>query len=134
MKVLFVGEKRSPTAIRRGFRWEHGRLAAKQLFDALDALSFPRESCVFANAYERGHITKIASHRGPIVAMGLKAQEKLAGLGIGFVPMIHPAARGKIRGKAAYKAHTRSVLAEALGTFVVMYQDPRDLTMKGNPP
>jgi len=33
--MLFVGEKRSDTAKRMGVTWEDGRLATKQLFDAL---------------------------------------------------------------------------------------------------
>lgn len=37
MLLVFVGERRSPAAIRMGVRWPDGRLAAKQLFDALRA-------------------------------------------------------------------------------------------------
>ena len=38
MKVLFVVEKRSPSAIRMGVTWEDKRLASKQLFDAFEAI------------------------------------------------------------------------------------------------
>ena len=40
MKILFVGEKRSPTAIAKGWTWADRRLAGKQLVDALGNLSF----------------------------------------------------------------------------------------------
>lgn len=109
-RVLFVGEKRSALAVTRGFTWKDGRLAAKQLFDALDALKFPRERVAFANAYERGHMRIILAHRGPIIAMGEKAQRRLTREGVRYTPMIHPAARGRIRAKDRYTAHVRSVL------------------------
>jgi hypothetical protein len=112
--ILFVGERKSPTAVRRGWSWKDGRLAARQLFDALEALNIDPATCEFANAYERGHIKLIRSkyEAGAIVvAMGQKAQSKLNSVGIRFRAMIHPAARGRIRNKQRYTAHVREVLA-----------------------
>lgn len=116
--VLFVGERRSPTAIRMGVTWMDGRLAAKQLFDALDAIKFPRECALFANAYEKRDWRTIVEHRGPIVAMGQKAQKKLLERGIEFTPMVHPAARGSIRLKANYAAHVREVILQVFNAEV----------------
>ena len=47
-KILFVGENRSHLAKKMNVTWKDGRLAAKQLFDALDAIGFPRTLASFA--------------------------------------------------------------------------------------
>ena len=55
-QVLFIGEEKSPTAIRKGWSWEDGRLAAKQLFDGLkgaeDIIKVNPKECKFVNLFE----------------------------------------------------------------------------------
>jgi len=111
--ILFVGEKRSKTAIRMNVRWENGRLAAKQLFDAFEMIGF-RGPRIFDNAFERGAITRIRNHKGPIVAMGAKASKRLTRAKIPHLKIIHPAARGKIRNKILYAEHVAAVLKDIL--------------------
>jgi hypothetical protein len=110
--ILFVGEKRSKSAIRMGVTWKDGRLAAKQLFDALERCGLSREECVFLNWFERGTKKAIRNHEGPRIAMGRKVQRALELAGIEFVPMVHPAARGAIRKKDRFACHVSHVLAE----------------------
>jgi hypothetical protein len=113
VKLLFVGERKSRTAEKRGWSWTDGRLAAKQLFDALVAIAIDPAACRFANAFERGALTAIRQLQAEgytVVAMGAKAQERLAHAGIAYRPMVHPAARGRIRLKARYAEHVRSVI------------------------
>ncbi len=115
MRILFVGEERSPTAIERGWTWESGRLAAKQLFDALSACDIDPARCRFANWFERGGPSAVRRHRGPVVAMGQKVQKAMAAAGIEYIPIVHPAARGHIRAKARYAAHIAEALAQVSG-------------------
>lgn len=117
MRILFVGERKSKTASQRGWSWKDGRLAAKQLFDALDKISIDPKLCEFANAFERGHIGTIRKRVADgwtVIAMGQKAQDRLTIAGISYCPMIHPAARGKIRNKARYARHVKSVITTAM--------------------
>lgn len=114
--LMFVGERKSATAKRKGWTWQDGRLAAKQLFDALDALALDRQCIVFANAFERGQIAVIRAHvaaGGIVIAMGRKAQRRLDVAGVSYTPLVHPAARGAIRLKQRYAEHIRATL-EAL--------------------
>jgi len=117
-KILFVGERRSPTAKRMKVTWKDGRLAAKQLFDAFAAIDFNPDQAVFVNFFEPGGPTLIgtAAKLGvPIVAMGRKVQEALKSADIDYFAMVHPAARGKIRRKDLYTEHVRSVLQQVRG-------------------
>jgi len=133
-EYLFVGEKRSELAIKMNVTWQSGRLAAKQLFDALDACGIPRKKCDFLNWWPdrvphaktwsevlpRATIRNIDSRNREggwgsgdiilIVAMGNKVQKALSKEGIDFVPIIHPAARGTIRKKENYAEHIRQQL------------------------
>jgi len=113
-KILFVGENRSHLAKKMNVTWKDGRLAAKQLFDALDAIGFPRDTCEFCNWFEGGK-GKVRNWDGGIVAMGAKVQKALRAEGINFIPIIHPAARGAIRKKERYIEHIR----EALDSYVM---------------
>jgi len=113
MKLLFVGERKSPTAKARGWSWEHGRLAAKQLFDALKPLEIDPADCRFANAFGRGHMTvikQLVTEGYTVIGMGKKAQARLNAAGVPHRQMIHPAARGSIRLKARYAEHVKTVL------------------------
>ena len=108
-KYLFVGENRSYLAKKMKVTWKDGRLAAKQLFDALDAIGFPKNQCEFCNWFEGGK-GMVRNWDGPIVAMGTKVQKALRAEGINFLPLIHPAARGAIRKKERYIQHVREIL------------------------
>ncbi len=108
-KYLFVGERPSATAIRRGWKWKDGRLAAKQLFDALRASKIDPESQQYDNLFVRGEdrvnhhaVGRISSSRLEVVAMGLKVSRALAQIGIRHKKIPHPAARGTIRTKQIY--------------------------------
>ena len=113
-QLIFVGERRSPTAIARGWRWEDGRLAGKQLFDALYALGIEPLHCRFANAFEVGHIDgvrRLVAQGWTAIGMGKKAQQRLRAERIPHRELTHPAARGSIRLKANYLNHVREVLS-----------------------
>ena len=102
--LLFVGERRSERAKKLGLHWEDGGLAAKPLFEALDAVGIDPARCRFVNWFEGGKAAT-RRHRGPIVALGAKVQKALADESIRFIPLVHPAARGAIRRRDRYIAH-----------------------------
>lgn len=108
--MLFVGEKRSQLAIKMGVTWEDGRLAAKQLFDALEACDIDPQKQKFCNWFEDGGKEIVRSHSGTVVAMGLKVKKALEKEGIPHLFIYHPAARGKIRKKELYESHVRENL------------------------
>jgi hypothetical protein len=110
--ILFVGERRSEKAKTLGLRWENGGLAAKPLFEALEAIGIKPQECRFTNWFEGGK-TVTRKHRGIIVAMGNKVQNALTAEGIAFISIVHPAARGLIRRRDRYLAH----VAERLGAL-----------------
>jgi hypothetical protein len=121
MRYLFVGEKRSLTAIRKGWTWESGHLAARTLFDALIPLGITPAECQFMNAFtDNGDVSgtldtlaQPAAAQGTIVVgMGKLAQDALRLAGIPHRALIHPAARGRIRGKDRYRAHVKAILTE----------------------
>lgn len=127
-RFLFVGEKPSRTAYRRGLTWQDGALAAKTLFDALDAAGITRESCAFVNLFgetpvaslspktpvvrERLIVFRSIAKIVTIVAMGSRVQRVLAEAGIPHLHIVHPAARGAIRAKAVYQQHAADVLLQ----------------------
>lgn len=128
----FVGECRSLTAIRKGWSWEDGRLAAKPLFEALDAMGIdiPRQS--FVNLFTDPSIAPSApkvratvkpgmiailrecSSARVIVALGKRVSAELTKSGIEHVALVHPAARGRIRLRRRYIAHVRKNLSSAV--------------------
>lgn len=122
MKIMFVGEKPSLTAFEKGWTWKSGRLAAKTLFDALNALEINPADCDFMNLFgdhpddpevpTADRLTKIgglANEGYTIVAMGLKVARGLEG--VPHRVMRHPAARGAGRRRDLYLAHVGAVLA-----------------------
>lgn len=113
MTILFVGERRSERAKQLNVTWRDGALAGKQLFDALRKVGFEPTEAEYCNLFE-GKLKFVRRHRGPVVAMGKIVQERLRKEGIQFIPMIHPAARGKIRAKRRYAAHVGSVLRKII--------------------
>lgn len=106
---LFVGEERSPTAIRMGVTWKDKRLCAGHLSKATDALGIDWDNLNFKNVFE-DDIQDIKSFNGIVVAMGRKVEKELKKYKIKHEYIHHPAARGKIRIVENYKAHVREQL------------------------
>jgi len=124
--MLFVGECRSLTAIKKGWRWEDGRLAAKPLFEALEAMGVdpakqqfcnlwtdpPFAPCITAN---RIAMLRHARENGTkIIALGQRVSVELQKLDIDHVAIVHPAARGRIRKRARYVAHVHDKLGRRI--------------------
>jgi hypothetical protein len=121
-RYLFIGEKRSATAIRLGVTWVDGRLCAKNLHAALRLLEIDPSACEYGNAFEddgSSHLLDLvrarvhANHGGQVVALGQKAARELSRIGIPHRTLIHPAARGAIRRTERYQAHVRAILLAA---------------------
>lgn len=110
MKYLFVGEKRSNRAIKMGVTLKDGRLAAKQLFDALRYCQIEPSEHEYCNWFEGGKTRVRKYEDGPIVALGNKVAKALNKEGIEHIFIFHPAARGKIRKKELYCAHVKEQL------------------------
>ncbi len=103
--------------------WKDGRLAAKQLFDALAHCKIPLENCRFDNVFipvtdgpevvcknALRRIRNSVKNGLTVVAMGKKVEKALKGR---FdLAIVHPAARGKIRKKARYFSHVMGILNE----------------------
>ena len=62
-KYLFVGERRSDTAIRMNVTWVDKRLAAAHLSKAVEALGINWDDCAFNNVFE-DNIEDILSFKG----------------------------------------------------------------------
>jgi hypothetical protein len=115
--MLFVGERRSGLARKRGVTWINGRLAAKQLFDALLACGVNPAKQYYCNIYERTGRSLVRQANGAgvtVVAMGRKVQREIAKMRVPFIPLVHPAARGAIRLKRNYTDHVRTSLTQQL--------------------
>lgn len=116
-RCLFVGEARSPMAKKMNVHWKDGRLAAKQLFDALHACGVDPSVQRFENWFDHHDHAALArslrclSSRGwVVVALGNKVAAALTVARVPHRPMIHPAARGAIRRKDRYAEHVKGVL------------------------
>lgn len=123
MSYLFVGEKPSKRAEQLGITWTDGGLAAKQLFDGLQANNIDPHRCGFVNLFgdqaeaeekpQDGVLRtlKAAADAGvQVVAMGRKTQYHLAQRRVPHRFIVHPAARGTIRAKDKYAAHLKEML------------------------
>lgn len=122
---LFVGERPSPRAAAQSWTWDDGRLCARTLLDALDAVGIDRQAYTFVNLWstpgfgpldDAPHLAPVieAYARGTtIVALGRLVQRALRRAGVPHRHLIHPAARGAIRRRAAYHAHVRAVLGSS---------------------
>lgn len=110
---LFVGEERSPTAIKMGVTWKDRRLAAAHLSKAVEAIGIDWDKLTFKNVFE-DDIEDIKSFNGIVVAMGRKVERELKKHQISHEYIHHPAARGKIRIVENYKAHVREKLEHLL--------------------
>lgn len=105
-RFLFVGEERSELAIKMGVTWKDGRLSAKHLFDCLRMIGMDPEIQEFENWFD-GDKDRIRNYEGQIIGMGNKVQNVLKKEGIDFIPIYHPATRGKVRIKVNYAAHLK---------------------------
>jgi hypothetical protein len=124
-KFVFVGERPSPTAIRRGWTWKHGRLAAKTLHDALASIGIDpmRQKYInlFGDECERdaegdeinhrlSRIRRMMGRGYTVVGMGKRVCRHLREAGIKHLALRHPAARGRLRRRDLYVAHAREKL------------------------
>lgn len=121
-RFVFVGERRSLTAIRRGWRWQDGRLAAKPLFEALESSGIDPKQQQYVNlwsdtdviTWERVEWLRMRYAEGAtIVALGKRVGSQLVKLEIEHVALVHPAARGRIRKRERYIAHVSEKLGRA---------------------
>jgi uracil-DNA glycosylase len=126
MRLVFVGERPSPKAARYGHTWQGGNAAARTLHDALRAVGHDPESCTFLNLWRTPGLGPTSEQLIPgvlptlrrevecgavVVALGKLVERELARRGIPHRPMVHPAARGRIRKRERYVEHVRSVLS-----------------------
>jgi hypothetical protein len=121
MKYLFVGERPSRKAVQMQVSWQDGKLAAKQLFDALLANEINPKLCTFDNVFQPTFGEEIVCKKSlkrilqkhndgfTVIAMGNKVANILNNI-IPFKKIVHPAARGKIRKKELYIQHIKEVL------------------------
>ncbi len=123
MSYLFIGERPSALAEKMGVGWRDGRLCAKQLFEALDACGIEPRVCLFDNIYISCSVgpeivcekairrIRYRLRRGwKLVAMGKKVERVLGERGCEAIPIVHPAARGRIRKKERYTQHVKEAL------------------------
>lgn len=132
-RLMFVGECRSLTAQRKGWTWADGRLAAKPLFEALQAMGVDPSRHEYANLWTDNAAGTTIGNRNPgilggtiqrirarlsqgsvIVALGKRVSHELARRGIVHVALVHPAARGAIRKRERYHAHVADRLKGAI--------------------
>jgi hypothetical protein len=122
---LFIGECRSATAQARNWTWRDGRLAAKPLFEALEAMGLDPANQEFVNLWhDRPHRVsagwKPMLNEGVIsglhvttwikVALGKRVSAMLTKLSIDHIAIVHPAARGRIRLRRRYIKHVSDKL------------------------
>jgi hypothetical protein len=127
----FVGECRSPTAIRKDWVWTDGRLAAAPLFEALHAMGIEPGEQEFVNLYKDPPLNRAGKYKHApvvdewvvgallksllgvrvVVALGARVSTELIKRGVDHVAMVHPAARGRIRKRSRYIAHVRERLS-----------------------
>lgn len=125
MRVLFVGERPSHKAAKIGATWQNGKLAAKQLHDALRMLNIDPAAQRYVNLWHRPGVGTISDYVDvsalvyiaesiamgyTVIGMGHLVSRALKQQGITHLLIIHPAARGAIRRKDRYTAHVQSVL------------------------
>jgi hypothetical protein len=120
-RFVFVGERRSRRAIQMGVRWEHGRLCARTFHAALRAIGLDPEEQRYVNLYTDAEppavdeavlarLRALPEDGIEVVALGQIVHRALERTGVAHRRLIHPAARGAIRARAAYQAHVALVL------------------------
>ena len=127
-QFFFVGERPSNRALEMKVTWRNGALAATTLFDALRTLDIDPHQQRYRNLYAspvRGAATDHADERRSVEAVKCSRQRGLIVLGMGRIvqrvltregvrhlQLQHPAARGRCRLRALYRADVREVLTE----------------------
>jgi hypothetical protein len=123
MRYLFVGERPSPLAARRGWQWTDGRVCARTLYRALAAVGISPADVGFVNLWtdpglgrptDTPNLDAVRSRVSEdvlVIALGRLVERTLRQAGIPHRFMVHPAARGAIRKQERYIAHVRAVLA-----------------------
>ena len=120
-RFVFVGERRSPRAIQMDVRWVDGRLAAKNLYAALQRVGIDPHGQIYRNLYHDAdprtidqealaEVPALAVAGTTIIGMGRTVQRALEQAGLPHRRLVHPAARGAIRARATYQAHVASIL------------------------
>ena len=125
IKLVLVGERRSPTAIEKDWSWQkcqtegEARLCANQIFDGLEFCGidpFDMGNVRFRNIWNDDgellnetieDLLELDEEGFSIVGMGNKVQQVLDELEIEHVKIYHPAVRGKWRRKGEYSKHVR---------------------------
>ena len=105
-KYLFVGERRSDTAIRMNVTWRDKRLCAGHLSKAVENIGIDWNECMFKNVFE-DKIEDISSFKGIVIAMGRKVEKELKKNQIKHEFIFHPATRGEVRNIEKYKQHVK---------------------------
>ena len=122
-KILFVGEKRSPTARKMGVTWKDGRLSGKHLMTAIDRCSIDVANCDFMNVFReiltenivnKTAVREIKRFDGVVVAMGRKVERVLKNNDIEHSFIYHPATRGEVRNIDKYCNHFKDNLNHLL--------------------
>lgn len=124
-RFVFVGERPSATAVRRGWTWKHGRLAAKTLHDALAHIGIDPMRQKYINLFGDGcerdaegdeinhrlsRIRRLTGCGYMVVGMGRRVCRRLCEAGVAHLALRHPAARGRMRRRDLYFAHARETL------------------------
>lgn len=124
--MIFVGERQSPKAARYGHTWSNGKAAAATLHRALLAAGVDPSACEFLNLWSvpglrdpkrpprRDVLRRLrqASRSGErVVALGALVARELSKRRIPYLPLRHPAARGRMRRRDLYEAHVRDILS-----------------------
>lgn len=124
-KYIFIGERQSHQAVKINATWQNGKLAAKQLHDALRALHIDPSDQRYVNLWSRpgvgtladpvdvsalSYIAESIALGYTVIGMGQLVSRALTEHGITHLLIVHPAARGAIRKKERYVAHVGSVL------------------------
>lgn len=129
-RFVFVGERPSQTAVRRGWTWKHGRLAAKTLHETLIGIGIDPAKQEYINLFgdrcerdaegdeinQRLSLIRRMMGRGyTVVGMGNRVCRRLRETGVAHLTLRHPAARGRLRRRDLYIAHARETLTQSGG-------------------
>ena len=139
MRYLFVGERPSPLAARKGWRWTDGRVCARTLYRALAAADIAPAKVHFVNLWtvpglgrptgapNLEAVQSKADEGVVVIALGRLVERTLRRAGTPHRYMIHPAARGTMRKQERYIAHVRAVLEHgANGSIQTTVEERRD--------
>ena len=113
-------QKRQTFHVPYGVTWRDGRLAAHTLHAVLRDLGLDPDAQRSYNlwgddgapdALSLGQVQTHAAAGRTVVALGRRVQRQLTRAGVPHIPLVHPAARGRIR----LRARSQARVAEALG-------------------